>query len=123
MWRVSIYAISPPNDVSRDAGFPTSCGSAPRRIAESGVSGTLTPAGRFMSVREPTWMEIDMTSMKKFAATSAMAALLGVGAIVVSAPAANAETVCNRYGDCWNTYDRDDYSARFGIRYDTDDWR
>ena len=66
-------------------------------------------------------MEIDMTSMKKFAATSAMTALLGVGAIVVSAPAANAETVCNRYGDCWNTYDRD-YPVRFGIRYDTDDW-
>ena len=64
-----------------------------------------------------------MTSMKKLAATTAITALLGVGAILASAPAASADAVCNRDGDCWYVNDRDDYSARFGVRYSYDnDW-
>jgi hypothetical protein len=68
-------------------------------------------------------MEADMTSMKKLVATSAVTALLGVGALVASSTAASAYTVCNRYGDCWQVRDRYDYYPyTIGVRYYDDDW-
>ena len=61
-----------------------------------------------------------MTAMKKLAATGAIAALLGGGALVATSTAASAYTQCNSYGDCWQVrdrYDYDNYPAGIGVRY------
>jgi hypothetical protein len=59
--------------------------------------------------------------MKKALATAATAALLGLGAFVLSAGSASAYIVCNSDGDCWHSNTR--YHAP-GVRfeYHPDNW-
>ena len=64
-----------------------------------------------------------MTSLRKLLTTGAVAAVVGIGALAAASTAAGAYTVCNRYGDCWQTSDRYDYPARLGVRFYGDDWR
>lgn len=62
-----------------------------------------------------------MTSLNTLLRRSALAALLGVGAIVATAPAASAYVACNRFGDCWHTDDR--YRIpHVSIRFYGDNW-
>ena len=62
-------------------------------------------------------------TIRKLMTTGAVAALLGIGAIAATSTAAEARTVCNRYGDCWHESNRYDYPARLGVRFYGDDWR
>jgi hypothetical protein len=64
-----------------------------------------------------------MTTIRKFMTTGAVAALLGIGALAATTTAADARTVCNRFGDCWQETTRYDYPATLGVRFYGDDWR
>ena len=57
-----------------------------------------------------------MTIGKLFT-TSAIVALLAVGAVASGTTAASAHVVCNRNGDCWNTHARYRYPGTLGIRF------
>jgi hypothetical protein len=62
-----------------------------------------------------------MTSLNTLLRRGVLAALLGVGAIVATAPAASAYVVCNRDGDCWRADHR--YSIpQVYIRFHSDNW-
>lgn len=61
--------------------------------------------------------------MKRLLGSAAIAAVLGVGALALSAGSASAYIVCNDDGDCWHVdhrYHDDDVHVRF--RYHPDDW-
>lgn len=63
-----------------------------------------------------------MTSIRKLAVTSAIAALVGLGGLAASSTAASAYTVCNRWGECWHENNRYyNYPPGIGIRYHDDD--
>ncbi len=62
-------------------------------------------------------------TIRKLMATGAVAAVLGIGALAATSTAADARTVCNRYGDCWQETVRYNYPATLGVRYYNDDWR
>jgi len=64
-----------------------------------------------------------MTTIRKLMTTGAVAALLGLGGLAATTTAADARTVCNRFGDCWHESARYDYPARLGVRFYGDDWR
>src|ERR1700748_2791845 len=64
-----------------------------------------------------------MTSLRKLAASSVIAVAAGMAALAVSAPAANAYTVCNNSGDCWHESTRYHYPRAVGVRFYNDDWR
>ncbi len=65
-----------------------------------------------------------MTKIRKLMTTGAVAAMLGIGALAATTTAAEARTVCNRYGDCWHEYgDRYDYPPTLGVRFYGDSWR
>ena len=57
-----------------------------------------------------------MTKIGKFLTHGTVAALIGIGAMVVIAPTASAHVVCNRMGDCWSTHTRYAYPRELGIR-------
>jgi len=64
-----------------------------------------------------------MKGLKGFLTTSAVAVLIGAGALVVTTVGASAHTVCNRYGDCWQTSQRyKTYPSVLGIRFYSDSW-
>jgi len=50
-----------------------------------------------------------MTAIRKVLTTSAIAALVGVGALAATSSAASAWTVCNNDGDCWHESTQYDY--------------
>ncbi len=59
----------------------------------------------------------------KHALTSALigAAIIG-GSLALSATAANAYVVCNRFGECWHVRDRLTYPEAAGIVIHDDGW-
>jgi len=64
-----------------------------------------------------------MSSAKKALSTTAVAALIGISALIVSAGPASARIVCNAEGDCWHT----DSSVSIGVpglkfTYHPDHW-
>jgi hypothetical protein len=61
--------------------------------------------------------------IRKLVTTSAIAALLGIGAIAVSATTASARTVCNNDGDCWHESTQYEYPTTLGFRFFGDDYR
>ncbi|HSM94657.1 MAG TPA: hypothetical protein VLT91_01345 [Rhizomicrobium sp.] len=60
--------------------------------------------------------------MTKFGRTLT-AALVGAGALAISATTASAYVVCNDRGDCWHTHERYSYPTGFGIVIHDDNWR
>jgi hypothetical protein len=64
-----------------------------------------------------------MTTVRKLMTTGAVAAIIGAGALAVTTTAADARTVCNRFGDCWQESVRYHYPAALGVRFYNDDWR
>jgi hypothetical protein len=62
-----------------------------------------------------------MNVLKSALVTGALIAATS-GAMLVTAPAASANVVCNRSGDCWHTRDRLDYPPSFGIAIHPDNW-
>lgn len=59
-------------------------------------------------------MKINLTS-------AAMAAVIGLGGLAVSASTASAAVVCNAAGDCWHVDHRDRYPG-VALQYHPDDW-
>lgn len=64
-----------------------------------------------------------MTILRKFLATGAIAAVVGVGALAVTSTAASARTVCNSDGDCWHESTQYEYPTTLGVRFYGDDYR
>ena len=64
-----------------------------------------------------------MTKLRKLITSGAVASLVAIGALAATSTAAEARTVCNRFGDCWHESDRYDYPATLGVRFYNDDWR
>ncbi|MEI9884994.1 MAG: hypothetical protein WDN08_00605 [Rhizomicrobium sp.] len=64
-----------------------------------------------------------MTKIRKLMTTGAVAAMLGIGALAATTTAAEARTVCNRYGDCWRTTGRYSYPSALGVRFYNDNYR
>ena len=65
-----------------------------------------------------------MTTFRKLLTTSAIAALVGVGALAMTTSAAGARTVCNTDGDCWHEGSTQyEYPATLGMHYYGDDYR
>ncbi len=62
-----------------------------------------------------------MTSLNTLLRGGAVAAIVGFGALVATAPAASAYTVCNRHGDCWHS-DHRYYIPHVAIRFYGDNW-
>jgi hypothetical protein len=61
--------------------------------------------------------------MKDVLKTTALAALLGAGALAITASSASAEIVCDSAGDCWHVRDHYTYPYNVGIVVHPDDWR
>jgi hypothetical protein len=61
--------------------------------------------------------------MKKALTTAALAALLGIGGLAVTAASASAAVVCNAEGDCWHTHDTYSYPTGLGVVVHEDNWR
>jgi hypothetical protein len=61
-------------------------------------------------------------SIKKWASTAAMAAVLGVSGLAVSAGAASAYVACNGTGECWHVDHRYHYAPAVGVQMHPDDW-
>lgn len=61
--------------------------------------------------------------MNKILTHAALAALLSVGGIAVTATSASAEVVCNELGDCWHVRDHYTYPDNVGIVVHPDDWK
>jgi hypothetical protein len=59
--------------------------------------------------------------MKITLASAALAAVIGVGGLAVSAGAASAHVVCNAEGDCWHVDNRVVYPG-ITLQYHPDDW-
>lgn len=51
------------------------------------------------------------------------AALIGAGALALTATSASAYVVCNDDGVCWHAHDRYAYPTGFGIVVHDDNWR
>jgi hypothetical protein len=62
-----------------------------------------------------------MISIKK-SATTGLAALIGVGAVAMSAGSASAYVVCNGAGECWRTHKHYDYQPTYGVTVYDDNW-
>jgi hypothetical protein len=60
--------------------------------------------------------------MKKILGSVATAALLGFGALAISAGSASAYVVCNAEGDCWHTDRHYRYDPNVRVEYHPDDW-
>lgn len=58
-------------------------------------------------------------SMKKLL----LGAVLGAGALTLTAGSASAYIACNRAGDCWHTPSRYNYHPGWGVRIHDDNWR
>jgi hypothetical protein len=62
-------------------------------------------------------------SVQRFLSTSAIAALVGVGAMAIASSPASARTVCNTDGDCWHESSQYEYPTTLGVRFYGDDYR
>jgi hypothetical protein len=64
-----------------------------------------------------------MNGLKSFLTTSTVAVFIAAGALVVTTVGASAHTVCNRYGDCWQTSQRHkEYPSSLRVRFYSDSW-
>jgi hypothetical protein len=63
-----------------------------------------------------------MISLKKTLTVSALALLMGGGALVAATTAASARMVCNSSGDCWHTDTNYRYGRDVGATYHNDNW-
>ena len=64
-----------------------------------------------------------MKGLKSFLTTSALAVVIAAGTLAVTTVGASAHTVCNRYGDCWQTSQRyNNYPSVLGIHFYSDSW-
>jgi hypothetical protein len=64
-----------------------------------------------------------MKSLNKFLTRSALAALIGAGALAAASTAASAYVVCNGEGECWHTQEQYTYPTGFNVVVHPDDWR
>lgn len=62
-----------------------------------------------------------MISLKKALSATAIAVLMGTGALVATSGTASARIVCGADGDCWHTDTRYTYPGT-GYGYHNDDW-
>jgi hypothetical protein len=62
-----------------------------------------------------------MISLKKMTSMAAVAFLMGIGALAVTASTASARMVCNADGDCWHTDNNIKYPGTGYVRHN-DDW-
>lgn len=60
--------------------------------------------------------------MKITLTTAALAAVIGIGGLALTAGTASARVVCNAEGDCWHTDRRVDYGPDARLTYHPDDW-
>jgi hypothetical protein len=64
-----------------------------------------------------------MKCFGNFLATSALMAVVAVGALAVTTVSASAATVCNSYGECWQTHQRyRTYPTTLGVHFYSDSW-
>jgi hypothetical protein len=64
-----------------------------------------------------------MKGPKGFLTTSAVAVFIAAGALVVTTIGASAHTVCNSYGECWQTRERyKTYPSELKIHFYSDRW-
>jgi hypothetical protein len=64
-----------------------------------------------------------MKGLKSFLTAGTVAVLIGAGALVVTTVAASAHTVCNSYGECWQTSQRyKTYPSTLGIHFYSNSW-
>jgi hypothetical protein len=66
-------------------------------------------------------MESSM-SIKKLLVHTALGAMIGAGALAVTATSASAYVACNRHGDCWHTNDHV-FAPHFGVTVHDNNWR
>jgi hypothetical protein len=60
--------------------------------------------------------------MKTLLSTAALAAVLAIGALGVTAGAASASVVCNAQGDCWHVDGRAPHEKAMKFESHPDDW-
>ena len=63
-----------------------------------------------------------MISLKKALTATAIASLLGVGAVAATATSASAYVVCNAVGDCWHTDRHYQYDTGLRVQMHPDSW-
>ena len=63
-----------------------------------------------------------MTVWKKAVSATAIALLMGTGALIATTSAASARVVCNAEGDCWHTDARVKYPPAVSVQIHPDDW-
>ena len=64
-----------------------------------------------------------MKRLGYFLATSAMTAVIALGALAVTTGSASANTVCNSNGECWQTRQRyKTYPTTLGVHFYSDSW-
>ena len=61
-------------------------------------------------------------SIKAIVSTAAMAAVLSVGALAMSATTASAAMACNASGECWHTDHRYQYAPAYKVQVHPDSW-
>jgi len=59
----------------------------------------------------------------KLISTTALALLMGAGALVTTTVGASAEIVCNHDNDCWHVKKHHDFRPEFGVVVHPDDWK
>ena len=63
-----------------------------------------------------------MTKFRKSVMQIGFASVMGLGAVLASATSALADTVCNRFGDCWHVDHREHYPRSLGVHFYSDAW-
>ena len=61
--------------------------------------------------------------MKNIIKTTALAAMLGAGALIATSGAASAYVVCNAEGECWHVHDQYTYPQEGGVVVHDDAWK
>lgn len=65
-----------------------------------------------------------MRGVKSLIAAGAACGVIAAGAWAVTTTSASAETVCNRWHECWHVHNHiADYPADLGVTYYPDTWR
>ncbi len=63
-----------------------------------------------------------MIFLRTTLSATAIALLMGAGALVATSAPAAARVVCNNSGDCWHVDNRYRYGRDVGATYHNDDW-
>jgi hypothetical protein len=64
-----------------------------------------------------------MSVSKTLVRNALLGAVVAGGVLTLSASAASADVVCNRYGDCWRVHERyTTYPRALGVRFHDDAW-